>query len=143
MEKWASHRDARPGRRSSGKLSKNLRLIHRGRITGLLLIIVEMTNGKCLLSFDVAAPIQITRHTSFAAMMMSAPLNRKHTASDPYTSPRAARKSTLSRRPATASSAMIVAVCQTGSTPTSDPISGIGPVPSENSAITSITSSAA
>ena len=60
-----------PGRRSSGKCSKNLRLIHRGRNTGLLLIIVEMTNGKCLLSLDVAAPNQITRQTSLAAMTMS------------------------------------------------------------------------
>ena len=83
VEKWASQREARPGRRSSGKCSKNLRLMERGRITGLLLIIVEMTNGKCLLSFDVAAPIQITRHTSLAARTMSAPLNRKHTASAP------------------------------------------------------------
>ena len=83
VEKCASQREARPGRRSSGKCSKNLRLIERGRITGLLLIIVEMTNGKCLLSFDVAAPIQITRHTSLAARTMSAPLNRKHTASAP------------------------------------------------------------
>src|SRR5689334_18074493 len=57
----ASHRDGRPGRRSSGKCSKNLRLIQRGRNTGLLLIIVEMTNGKCLLSLEVAAPSQITR----------------------------------------------------------------------------------
>ena len=32
-----------------------------------------MTNGKCLLSFEVAAPIQITRHTSLAAMIMSTP----------------------------------------------------------------------
>ena len=83
VEKCASQREARPGRRSSGKCSKNLRLIERGRITGLLLIIVEITNGKCLLSFDVAAPIQITRHTSLAARTMSAPLNRKQTASAP------------------------------------------------------------
>src|SRR3546814_13835773 len=74
---------------------------------------VEMTNGKCLLSFEVAAPIQITRQTNFAAMMMSAPVNRKHTASDPYTSPRAARKMTLSRRPASARSTRMAAVCQT------------------------------
>ena len=83
MLKCASQRDVRPGRRSSGKCSKNLRLIQRGRITGLLLIMVEMTNGKCLFSLDVAAPIQMTRQTSLAAMTMSAPLNRKHTASEP------------------------------------------------------------
>ena len=71
--KCASNRDSRPGRRSSGKCSKNFRLIHRGRNTGLLLIIVEMTNGKCLLSLEVAAPIQITRQTSLAAMIMSTP----------------------------------------------------------------------
>ena len=33
---------------------------------GCCYIIVEITNGKCLLSFDVAAPSQITRHTSLA-----------------------------------------------------------------------------
>ena len=71
--KCASHRDSRPGRRSSGKFSKNIRLMNRGRNTGLLLIIVEITNGKCLLSLDVAAPSQITRHTSLAAMIMSTP----------------------------------------------------------------------
>ena len=36
---------------------------------------------------------------------------------DPYTSPRAARKITLSRRPATASSPRIVQICHIGSTP--------------------------
>ncbi len=71
--KCASHRDSRPGRRSSGKCSKNIRLMNRGRNTGLLLIIVEITNGKCLLSLDVAAPSQITRQTSLAAMIMSTP----------------------------------------------------------------------
>ena len=71
--KWATQRETRPGRRSSGKRSKNNRLSARGRTTGLLDIIVEMTNGKCLLSLEVAAPIQITRHTSLAAMIMSTP----------------------------------------------------------------------
>src|SRR6478609_2126027 len=73
--KCASHRDSRPGRRSSGKCSKNFRLMKRGRNTGLLLIIVEITNGKCLLSLDVAAPSQITRQTSLAATIMSTPEN--------------------------------------------------------------------
>src|SRR3954466_11999657 len=73
VEKGASHRDSRPGRRSSGKCSKNLRLMNFGRNTGLLLIIVEMTNGKCLLSLEVAPPSQITRQTSLAAMIMSTP----------------------------------------------------------------------
>ena len=71
--KCASQRDSRPGRRSSGKCSKNLRLMNRGRNTGLLLIIVEMTNGKCLLSLDVAAPSQMTRQTSLAPRIMSTP----------------------------------------------------------------------
>nr|CRL71190.1 hypothetical protein CPGR_00613 [Mycolicibacter nonchromogenicus] len=142
VEKCATKRDGQPGRRSSGKFSKNLRLIQRGRNTGLLLIIVEMTNGKCLVSFEAAAPIQMVRQISLAAMTMSAPLNRKHTASDPYTSPRAARKITLSRRPATASRPTIAAVCHTGSTPISLPSAGMGPVPCEASATTSITNSA-
>jgi hypothetical protein len=47
--------------------------MNRGRNTGLLLIIVEMTNGKCLLSLDVAAPSQMTRHTSLAPTIMSTP----------------------------------------------------------------------
>src|SRR5271156_5342816 len=71
--KCASHRERQPGRRSSGKCSKNWRLMNRGRNIGLLLIIVEMTNGKCLLSLDVAAPSQMTRHTSFAPKMRSTP----------------------------------------------------------------------
>ena len=67
-------RDARPGRRSSGKLLEEPALdASAAASTGLLLIIVEMTNGKCLLSLDVAAPIQITRQTSLAAMIMSTP----------------------------------------------------------------------
>ncbi len=123
---------------------KNIRLRKRGgRTTGLLDIIVEMTNGKCRVSLEVAAPIQIAMQTSFAARMMSVPLNRKATAKAPYTSPRAARKITLSRRPASASSATTVAICQVGSRPTSVPSSGMGPVPSENSAIRIITISAA
>ena len=141
--KCASIRDSRPGRRSSGKCSKNLRLMHRGRNTGLLLIIVEITNGKCLLSLDVAAPSQMTRQTSLAAMIMSTPANRNATVKDAYTSPRAARKITLSRSPSTASRPRIVQICHSGSTPTVVPSAGIGPVPSENSAIRSITSNAA
>src|SRR5882757_6046943 len=141
--KCATKRDNLPGRRSSGNFSKNLRLIHRGRNTGLLLIIVEMTNGKCLLSFDVAAPSQITRQTSLAAMIMSTPLNRKQTVSEAYTSPRAARKITLSRRASTARMPRIVAICHVGSTPTSVFSSGIGPVPSEKRANTKAISNAA
>src|SRR3954470_13973425 len=141
--KCASHRDSRPGRRSSGKCSKNLRLMKRGRKTGLLLIIVEITNGKCLLSLDVAAPSQVIRQTSLAATIMSTPANRNATVNDAYTSPRAARKITLSRRPSTASSPRIVQICHIGSTPTVVPSAGIGPVPSENNATTSIANSAA
>lgn len=106
--------DRRPGRRSSGKLSKNFRLIQRGLNTGLLLIIVEMTKGKCLLSFDVAAPSQITRQTSLAAMIMSAPANRNAAVSDAYTSPRAARKITLSRSPRTASNPRTAQISHSG-----------------------------
>jgi hypothetical protein len=47
--------------------------MNRGRKIGLLLIIVEMTDGKCLFSLEVAAPIQITTHTNLAAMIMSTP----------------------------------------------------------------------
>ena len=62
---------------------------------------------------------------------------------DAYTSPRAARKITLSRRPSTASRPRIVQICHIGSTPTVVSNAGIGPVPSENSATSSITSNAA
>src|SRR6185369_10430906 len=124
--------------------SKNFRLMNRGRKTGLLLIIVEMTNGKCLFSLEVAAPSQITRQTSLAAMIMSTPkpANRNATVNDAYTSPRAARKITLSRNPSTASRPRIAQICHIGSTPTVVPNSGTGPVPSENNAITSTTHSA-
>ena len=71
--KCAMNRDTGPGRRSSGNFSKNFRFSHLVRISGLFDIIVEITNGKCLLSFDVAAPIQIATHTSLAAMIMSTP----------------------------------------------------------------------
>ena len=57
--KCATQRDTRPGRRSSGKRSKNLRLSHAAGPPDCCDIIVEMTNGKCLLSLEVAAPIQI------------------------------------------------------------------------------------
>lgn len=117
-----------------GKLLEEHPLEEPGRTTGLLDIIVEMTNGKCRVSLDVAAPIQIAMHTSFSAMMTSTPANRKATAKAPYTSPRAARKITLSRRPARASSATTAAICQVGSRPTVVPSSGMGPVPSENNA---------
>ena len=62
--KCAMNRDTGPGRRSSGNFSKNLRFSHLVRISGLFDIIVEITKGKCLFSFDVAAPIQIATHTS-------------------------------------------------------------------------------
>src|SRR6202012_2805893 len=71
--KCASQRERQPGRRSSGKCSKKRRLLNRGRNNGLFLIIVEMTNGKCLLSLDDAAPSQITRHTSFEPRIRSTP----------------------------------------------------------------------
>ena len=55
--------------------------MNRGRMTGLFDIIVDTTNGKCLLSFDVAAPIQITTNTTLAATIMSTPANRNVTVS--------------------------------------------------------------
>ncbi len=78
---WARTRDTRPGRRSSGNFSKNLRFSHFVRINGLFDIIVEITNGKCLFSFDVAAPIHITRNTILAATIVSTPVNRNVTVS--------------------------------------------------------------
>ncbi len=51
VEKWAIQRDRRPGRRSSGKSSKNLRLIFGDRQIGLLDIIVAMTKGEMLVQF--------------------------------------------------------------------------------------------
>ena len=78
---WAKIRDKRPGRRSSGNFSKNIRLMNRGRNSGLLDIIVDITNGKCLFSFEAAAPIQITRNTSLAATIESTPPNRNVTVS--------------------------------------------------------------
>ena len=59
------------------------------------------------------------------------PANRKARASGAYTSPRAARKITLSRRPSTASTPRIATVCQRGSTPIAVSSAGIGPMPSE------------
>ncbi|BBX72437.1 hypothetical protein MSHI_03430 [Mycobacterium shinjukuense] len=79
MLTWATIRDNSPGRRSSGNFAKNNRLTNRGRNSGLLDIMVDITKAKCLLSFDVAAPIQITRNTSLAATIMSTPPNRKVT----------------------------------------------------------------
>ncbi|ELP45711.1 hypothetical protein D522_15340 [Mycobacterium avium subsp. paratuberculosis S5] len=80
MLRCAIQRDSRPGRRSSGNFSKNLRFSQRGRTSGLLDIIVEITNGKCLLSLDVAAPIQITRKTTLDPTIMSGAPNRNVTA---------------------------------------------------------------
>ncbi len=60
-----------------------------------------------------------------------------------YTSPRAARKITLSRKPSTASTPSTAQICHAGSTPTVVPRAGIGPVPSETTAMTSSTSNAA
>src|SRR5579875_2199002 len=79
---WATIRDRRPGRRSSGNLSKKARFIDRARISGLLDIIVEITKGKWWLSLDVAAPIQITTNTALDATIMSTPGNRNVTASE-------------------------------------------------------------
>lgn len=116
VEMCAIQRERRPGRRSSGKCSKNVRLMVGDRQIGLFDIIVAITNGKCLLSLLVAAPTQMTRKTSLAPRIMSVPTNRNVTQNAPYTSPRAARKTVLSRRPRTARSAMIVAICQIGRT---------------------------
>lgn len=85
---------------------------------GLFASIVEITNGKCRVSVEVAAPSQITMKTTLAPTMMSGPENRNTNASGPYTSPRAARKITLSRR-LIAKTARIATVCHLGSTPPS------------------------
>ena len=50
-------------------------------MNGLFASIVEITNGKCRLSFEVAAPSQITMKTTLAPMIESAPANRKTSAS--------------------------------------------------------------
>src|SRR5262249_6713015 len=133
----------RPGRRSCGNFSKKSRLIDRGRTSGLLDIIVAITNGKCLLSFDVAAAIQITTNTTLAATIKSAPGNRKVTVSVAYTSPRAARKITLSRSPNTPRIASTATISHGGNTPMLVPNAGIGPVPSDSSAHVVVVSSAA
>ncbi|SKV49529.1 Uncharacterised protein [Mycobacteroides abscessus subsp. massiliense] len=104
-------------------------------MSGLLDIIVEMTKGKWWLSFDVAAPIQMTTKISLAATIMSAPVKRNVTVRAPYTSPRAARKITLSRRPAMASNPRMATTGQRGSSPV-----GAG---WENNATRSIASKAA
>ena len=109
-------------------------------MNGLLASIVEITNGKCRLSFEVAAPSQITMNTTLAPMIMSAPENRNTSASGAYTSPRVARKITLSRKPSTARTARIAMVCHRGSTPITLCRAGIGPLPSDTSAIESNTS---
>ena len=140
---WANIRDNRPGRRSSGNFSKNIRLMNRGRNTGLLDIIVEITNGKCLLSFDVAAPIQITMNTSLAATIMSTPANRNvdrergvdlaaggqedHLVAQAEHGQHHQDRHDLPRRQQPDGR------CRSA---------GIGPVPSENNATSSITSSA-
>ena len=111
-------------------------------MNGLFASIVEITNGKCLLSFEVAAPSQITMKTSLAPMMKSAPENRNTSASGPYTSARAARKITLSRKLMAARTARIATVCHRGSTPIVVSRAGIGPEPSDTSAVASNTSSA-
>ena len=46
------------------------------RISGALLIIVETTNGKCLLSFDEAAPHQMNRKMNCQATIQLSTENR-------------------------------------------------------------------
>ncbi len=139
----ASRCESRPGRRSSGNFSKNARLRTRGRITGLLDIIVEMTNGKCRVSLEVAAPIQIAMQTSLAARMMSTPANRNahreaavHLAAggqeDHLVAQSGQRQQHQDRR-RSATSAADPRRCRGP---------GSGPVPFENSATSSMTTSA-
>jgi hypothetical protein len=111
-------------------------------MNGLFASIVEITNGKCRLSFDVAAPSQITMKTTLAPTTMSAPENRNTNASGAYTSPRAAKKMILSRRPSTAKTDRIATVCHQGNTPITVCSAGIGPVPSDTSAMASNTTRA-
>ena len=115
----------------------NARLSAPEGMNGLFASIVEITKGKCRLSLDVAAPSQMTMKTTLAPTTMSAPGNRNTSASGAYTSPRAARKMTLSRRPITARAVRIATVCQRGTTPIAVPSAGIGPDPSDTSPRTS------
>ena len=112
-------------------------------MTALFDIMVAITNGKCLFSFDVAAPSQITRKTTLAATIMSTPVNRNVTHSAPYTSPRAARKIVLSRNPISARSTRIVQISHSGSAPVAEFKSGSSLLPGLTSPTTRITRSAA
>ncbi len=101
--KCASHRDSRPGRRSSGKCSKNFRLMHARPEHRVVAhhrrdhereVLVEL--GRRRADPDHQAD-QLGRDDHVDAE----PANRNATVNDAYTSPRAARKITLSRRPST------------------------------------------
>jgi len=59
------------GRRSSGNRLNSRRLIDLSASSGLLLSITETTNGKCLFSFEVAAPHQSSTSSTLAATIMS------------------------------------------------------------------------
>ena len=72
---------------------------------GLLLTIGGMTLVKCSPSFDTPAPTQTTTINSFSAMIMLTNGNTaKMIRAGRYCSPRAARKTILSRSPITTSS---------------------------------------
>ncbi len=80
---WAPTLAERLGRRSSGKRWKKARFTAAGRTNGLFDSIDAITKGKCRFSFDVAAPIQITRNTTFAATTASTPVSRNASANGP------------------------------------------------------------
>ena len=98
---WAVSAPSREGRRSSGWSVYSRRLANLNRFHGVLLIITETTNGKWRLSLDDAAPHQMPTNVSWAATIRFSSGNRQTISSVPYTSLRAARNGTLSRRPST------------------------------------------
>ena len=113
-------------------------------MNGLFASIVEITNGKCLLSLLVAAPSQITMNTTLAPMIDVRTGQQEHQrewdvdlaagGQEDHLVAQAEHGQALPR---------IASVCQRGSTPTALSNTGIGPLPSETSATTRSTSSAA
>ena len=81
-----------------------------------MLTIGGMTLAKCLPNFDTPAPTHTTTINSFSAMIMSTNgSTAKKNSAGRYCSPRAARKTILSRRPFNTSNT-IGAISSVGST---------------------------
>ena len=94
---------ARDGRTSVSTSRHSSRLTGRST-SGALLSIVATTNGKCLLSFDVAAPHHSASMISFAGEHHVDERQEEHQRRHPVVLGRAARKIVLSRRPSSGSS---------------------------------------